>query len=121
METKLLKRRKSPCQGIDSRLLAEIEYRKSLGQVQVTMAEWSERIKLLGYRFERSMDCRSNSQYMTGPRAGMTYPCLSLYIVEIDTGIGWCNVAGRRDARWEQLKAFRETCFAVVNGFLAEW
>ena len=58
---------------------------------------------------------------MTGERAGLTYPCLSLCVVEQDTGICWANVSARRDARWEQLKAGREDCFAVVKGHLAEW
>ena len=105
----------------DARIVAEIKDRLAHGQIQVTLAQWSTEIKKFGYRFDRSMDCRCNAQYMTGPRAGETYPHLSLGVVESDTGISWANIAARQDARREQLKALREAYFAVVRGHVASW
>lgn len=107
--------------GVDRGLAAEIEARKTLGATQLSLERWEQHIREFGYRFDRSMDCRSNALYMTGERAGQSYPCLSLRPAEIDTGVGWCNEAARRDHRWEQLKASRDSYFAVVRGHLAEF
>jgi len=102
-------------------LLAEINHRKALGAQQVSLREWSRILHSLGYRFDRRMDCRSRARYMTGSRAGATYPCLSLKPAEIATGMSWSHVDACRDAKWQALKATRESYFAVVGGHLAEW
>lgn len=119
METRTITR-SSRCTS-DPRLVAEIQYRKQLGEEHVTLAQMAERIRPLGYRFERRSDCRCNSQYMTGEHAGRSYPHLSLHVVEADTGHSWGNIAARRDSNWESLKALRDTMFAVVCGHVASW
>ena len=118
METKTTRRAR---RTTDARLLAEIRFRKQLGEEHVTLAQMAQRIRPLGYRFERSSDCRCNAQYMTGEHAGRTYPHLSLDVVESDTGHSWANIAARRDSNWESLKAMRDTMFAVVRGHVASW
>lgn len=102
-------------------LLAEINHRKALGAQQVSLREWNRILHGLGYRFDRRMDCRSRARYMTGSRAGATYPCLALKPAEIATGMSWAHVDARRDAQWDALKATRDCYFAVVGGHIAEW
>jgi len=99
----------------------EIAYRLSVGQRRVSLEVFEDTIRQYGYRFDRRMDCKGPSRYMTGDRAGKSYPALSLKPVQIDDGLAWCNVEARRDSNFDALKASRETMFSLVNGRIAEW
>lgn len=57
-----------------SLLEAEIEYRKTLGQTELPLSKFEEALRAIGYRFDRRMDCRAPARYMTGDRAGESYP-----------------------------------------------
>ncbi len=103
-----------------TQLVAEIRYRQSLKQCQVTLTQLSKRLRAIGYRLDRSMDCRAPARYMTGERAGQSYPALSLRPVQIDNGLSWSHVDARRDANFEALKRLRDSCYAVVRGAIAE-
>ena len=100
----------------------ELAWRASKGLYPVTIQTINERLKALGYRLDRSMDCRSLSRYMTGERAGKSYPCVSTYQVEIDTGLSAYNVDSRRDDNHKALQALRMSgeCFAVSCGAILE-
>lgn len=104
----------------DASLQAEIRYRQSLGQTQVTLAQLSNDLRAIGYRLDRSGDCRAPARYMTGERAGQSYPALSLRPVQVDNGLSWSHVDARRDANFTALKQIRDSCFAVVGGAVAE-
>lgn len=82
------------------------------------LKELEEKIRPLGYRFDRSMDCKTLSRYMTGERAGQSYPCHALKPVQIDNGLGYANVDARRDANFGALKVQRDTHFAVSGGHI---
>lgn len=102
-------------------LLDEIEYRKSIGQVSISLNKFEAEIRLIGYRFDRGMDCCGLSRYMTGPRTGKSYQALGLKPVQLNDGIAWCSVNARRDDDFTKLKAIRENYFSVVNGRIAEF
>lgn len=104
-----------------SLLEAEIEYRKTLGQTELPLSKFEEALRAIGYRFDRRMDCRAPARYMTGDRAGESYPTLSLKPVQSDNGMAWCHVDSRRDSNWHALLDLRQTVFSVVNGAIAEF
>lgn len=107
---------------LDSSYLdAEIRYRLKLGQHQQTLAQFSNAIRAIGYRFDRRFDCRSLPRYMTGERAGHSYPALSLKPVQTDNGMAWSHFEARRDANYKALMQLRESVFAVVGGAIAEF
>ena len=104
-----------------NRLQDEIDRRVSDGQTRCTIHTLETHYKAVGYRFDRSCDCRSNARYMSGPYAGESYPCLALYPVQIDNGVSAFNVEARRDTNFEAMQALRRTHFAVcAKGAIAE-
>lgn len=100
---------------------AEVRSREMHGMTRVTFAKLKELIGQLGYRFNLSMSCRGMARYVTGERAGQTYPNCSLYPVQCDNGMSYAHVDARRDANFEQLKVLRDTYFAVHAGRIYGW
>jgi hypothetical protein len=100
-------------------LHTEINHLLANGYKQVTLAQFDAEIRAIGYRFDASMSCRSMAQIMTGPRAGTTYPAVSLYARQVDDGLSYCNMDARRDDAFIALKALRNSRFAVVRGAIA--
>lgn len=90
------------------------------GREILTVHELSERFRVLGYRLDRSMDCRSNARFMTGAYAGESYPCCTTGIVEIDTGMSAFHYQARRDANFKRMQKLRGEICAVSRGFLLE-
>lgn len=106
---------------MDDTLKAEIEYRESIGCERVTVAEFKARLAALGYRMDRALDCLGNARYLTGERAGCTYPALTVYVRESDTGLSFANVDARRDSNFRKLQdEFRQNVFAVSRGAIME-
>lgn len=105
---------------LDKNLAAEVAYRNKLGMTQVTLKQLEAKLKELGYRLDRSMDCKGNSRYMTGERAGESYPACGLRPVQIDDGLGFCHVDARRDDKFKALQAMRNTHYVVANGYILE-
>jgi len=102
-------------------LAAELSSREKLGMVQVTVARLTEMLRELGYRFDKSMAHPGRPRYVTGERAGESYPSMQLYPVQIDDGKSYAHFQARRDANFERLKEVRNTYFAVHNGRIYEW
>lgn len=71
---------------MDRLLAAELEHRASLGQHPVSLASIESTLRGLGYRLDRRLDSRHLARWVSGPRAGESYPALHTSIVEIDTG-----------------------------------
>jgi len=107
---------------MDRLLAAELEHRASLGQHPVSLASIESTLRGLGYRLDRRLDSRHLARWVSGPRAGESYPALHTSIVEIDTGLSFAHVEARRDAAFQHLQALRRTgeCFAVVGGHILE-
>jgi hypothetical protein len=103
-------------------LNAELARRAERGLYPVTMAELDSRLRAIGYRLDRSMDCMSSNRYMTGEFAGESYPACNLYPVQCDDGLSFANVDVRRDASFSQLQDWRMSgaLFAVAHGALYE-
>ena len=103
-------------------LQEELKFRETLGLKPMTRAELATRLKSLGYKMERGSDHAYVARYMSGPAAGRTYPAISTYVIEVDTGKGFANVEARRDKNFEELQRLRRegSLFAVVRGSLLE-
>jgi hypothetical protein len=101
-------------------LQREIAARIEAGGRMLSVKEMDAEFRTLGYRLDRNGDCRSMARYMTGERAGESYPCISTWIVEADTGRKWCNADARRDANFEAVQRLRMEVFAVTRGAILE-
>jgi hypothetical protein len=107
--------------NIDSKLLAtEIAYRKSLGYELLSVAEFGARFKVLGYKVDRTMDCRAPARYLTGERAGRSYPNCNTGLKEADTGLSAFHYQARRDDRFDAMQRLRNEVFAVSRGAILE-
>ena len=100
----------------------ELAARAAEGYAPMTVKSLEETLWSLGYRLDRSMDARCNAQYMTGPKAGQTYPCITTGIREVDTGLSAFQVDARRDEKYRTLQAMRmnQSHFAVTKGCILE-
>ena len=98
----------------------EIKSRLANGGRQATMAQMQVEYRTLGYRFDRTCDCRSIARYVSGARAGQSYPCLSLYPVQISDGLSAWNVNARRDDNFQTMQRLRGEVFAVSRNAIAE-
>lgn len=99
----------------------EVDARLELGASQITIKQFVRELKALGYKFDRRHDCHSRSRYLTGPRAGCSYPACNMYPVQIDDGKSAWNHDARRDVQFEALQALRNNVFAVSKGVLFEF
>lgn len=102
-------------------LAKEIAYRIAEGEHQITMSQFKSKLKEIGYRFDRSMDCVCVGKWLTGPRAGETHPQLTLYPVQIDDGLSFAHVDARRDSNFKKLNEIRRNTFAVTRGCIANF
>lgn len=99
----------------------EVESRLKKGNICVPIDVLHEKVKAIGYRFEKGMNCYGVSRYMTGEDAGRSYPANNLYPVQADNGVSAFSIDARRDANYEALKEIRHSFFAVSNGCLVEF
>lgn len=99
----------------------EVAARVRLGSVQVSLSAYQRGLREIGYRLNRDLDCMGNARYMTGERAGESYPSLAVTPVQLDNGLAFCHVDARRDGSYEKLKEFRNTVFAVSRNRIVEF
>jgi hypothetical protein len=93
---------------------AEIARRLTNGCERVSFDELQRRIDALGYRLDRRMDCYSIARDV---RTGESYPCITGYAREKDTGLSFAHFSdARRDAAYRGLQNLRGRVFAVVRG-----
>ena len=100
----------------------ELKYRASIGQTPVTLATIEAALMELGYQLDRMLDCRSLARWMSGPRAGKSYPALTTGIREVSTGLSFANINAGRGEDFQRLQALRLSgkLFAVIRGFILE-
>jgi hypothetical protein len=101
-------------------LANEIAWRDRNGYRRLTVAGMERVFNELGYQLDRSMDCWDTARWLTGERAGLTYPCISTGIVEADTGISAFHVDARRDNNYRDMQRLRQEVYAVVRGAILE-
>lgn len=63
----------------------ELAERAKRGFYPVTVSEMNDRLNAIGYELNRERDCYSNNRWMTGPRAGQSYPAINTGVREMDT------------------------------------
>ena len=100
----------------------ELAARAALGQRPTTVAHIGAVLGALGYRLDRSMDCKSLARYMQGPRTGQSYPVITTGIKEADTGRSFVHFESRRNDNFKKLQElrFNQELFAVVRGHILE-
>lgn len=103
-------------------LQRELARRAERGAFPSTIKAIEAELRAIGYRLDRTMDCRGNARYMTGPAAGETYPSIDTGINQIDDGLRFCNVDARRDDNYKRLQDMRRSgeWFAVTRGAILE-
>ena len=87
------------------------------GARQVSFADMQSAFAEIGYKFDRSMDCRASA---TDCNTGDTFPNLALYPVQIDNGLSAWNIDARRDTNFIRLQALRNEIFSVVRNHIAQ-
>ena len=97
-------------------LQTEIDFLKSRGIEQVTVAEMARRFEALGYRLNRSLDCFGRSRYMTGEHAGRSFPEITTGLTEIKTGRSAFHFESTRDDSFRAMMELRRNIFAVTRG-----
>lgn len=98
----------------------EATRRIASGARQLSVAQFKAEFAALGYRFDAGMACKSLARYMTGPRAGETYPANSWHPVQADNGLSAWNVDARRDDNFKALQKLRNEIFVVHAGYIIE-
>ena len=86
----------------------------------LSVTQFVARFAALGYRVNRTMDCRSVARFMTGPLTGESYPACSTGINEADTGLRAWNVDARRDSNYRRMQALRVKIGAISRGMLLQ-
>lgn len=104
----------------DDRLRDEIAYRTSHGCRMLSVKQLGAEFAKLGYRLDRRMDCRGDARYLTGDRAGTSYPVVTTGLTEIATGKSAFHFEGTRDEKYRQMQSLRSEIFAVVKGAILE-
>lgn len=102
----------------DDAVTAEVNRRIKAGGRRVTLQEFDEELRAIGYRLDRSMDAEGLNRYMEGELAGVSYPAVNMYVVQVSDGMSAFHVDARRDANFERLQhmRFHQTIFAVNRG-----
>jgi hypothetical protein len=103
-------------------LAEEIAHKRAQGGRQVTLEQLDAELRAIGYRLDCGGDCPSVNRYVSGPRAGRSYPAVNLRVVQASDGMSAMHIEARRDARFEALQQMRRTdaLFAVHRGRLYE-
>ena len=98
-------------------LRIEIQHRINSGCEILTIPQFVARFAALGYRVNRSMDCRSTARYLDN---GRTYPACSTGMDEADTGRSAYHFESRRGSRFEAMQALRGQVFSISRGAILE-
>lgn len=106
---------------LQTSLQAEIAHRVCHGNRPLRIKEIESRLRALGYRLDRSLDCMGFARYMTGERAGESYPSITTGIKETDTGRSAFHFESRRDESYQAMQAMRlQEIYAVHKGCIFE-
>jgi hypothetical protein len=102
---------------------AEVEALLNSGNCRLaTIREIEHELAAIGYRLDRTMDCRSIARTLTGVNTGNSYPAITSCVREVDTGLSFANVDARRDSNYQELRKLRlGGMFAIVNGAIFDF
>lgn len=93
---------------------------KSNGMQILTVKEFGQRFLELGYKLDRTMDCRGLARWMTGEYAGESYPVITTSVKEIDTGMSAFHYQARRDDNFKAMQKLRGEICAITKNCLLE-
>ena len=98
-------------------LQVEIAHRQAHGATLVSVAQMRARFEAIGYKLDRSSDCRSTARYL---ESGRTYPACSTGVKETDTGRSAFHFESRRDDNFRRMQTLRNEVFAVSRNAILE-
>lgn len=99
----------------------EIARRDASGCERLSVAGMADRFARLGYRLDRTLDCRGVARYMTDDGETLaSYPCVTTGVKEADSGLSAFNVDARRDDTFRAMQTLRQTVYAVTRGAILE-
>lgn len=100
----------------------ELAQRASDGHNPLSVRALTNAFLAIGYTLDRSLDCRGMANWMTGERAGQSYPCITTCIRETDTGLSAFHFEARRDHNFAKLQDMRTSgkYFAISKGAILE-
>ena len=109
--------------GLKPCVKVEVEALLNSGNCRlVTIPEIERELAAIGYRLDRTMDCRCIARTLTGVNAGNSYPVIGSCTREVDTGLSFANVNARRDDNFQKLQKLRlRGMFAIVNGAIFDF
>lgn len=90
------------------------------GRQILSVAEFAARFAALGYKLDRSLDCRAPARYITGPHAGESYLACTTGLKEADTGLSAFHYQARRDDTFRKMQELRGQICAISRGALLE-
>lgn len=95
----------------------EIAHLIAHGCERLTVEQFAKRFEALGYKLDRTMDCRAPARYL---ETGRSYPCCTTGLKEADTGMSAFHYQARRDNNFKAMQALRGKIFAVSLGAILE-
>lgn len=79
----------------------------------VTLKQYEADIATMGFRLDKRMNAACIARDM---ETGDSYPALTGYAIQKETGAGFANIKANRDCEgWEEFMAYRKNHFAVVK------
>ncbi len=102
-------------QKLDAETQATFDHQIASGMRYLRMDELEAQLRSLGYRLDDSSRAYCRARWMTGAMAGRTYACCTIGVVQLDNGIGFANVAARRDDNHRALQALRGRVFSLAR------
>lgn len=83
------------------------------GMKLVTLKQYETDIATMGFRLEKSFNCRCIARDM---ETDDSYPALTGYAIQKETGAGFANIKANRDCEgWKQFIEYRSKHFAIVR------
>lgn len=99
---------------MDIRIQEEIAHAESVGMKRLTMRQAIADLKAMGYKLRTHTKCQCVARYVAGPRAGKTYPCTTISLTHIASGMDYAHVDTPKD-RLPELQKWRNWHYVVLK------
>ena len=93
---------------------------KAEGMKQYTLAGYLAALRDLGYHLRTGGYCDCNARFMTGPHAGKSYPCRTLYPIHTASKQSAFHFEQAGTPQLAALQEFRGEAFALSRGRIIE-
>jgi hypothetical protein len=88
---------------VTANLRQEITRRVAEGYEQITPREFDQRLRAIGYKLDRKMDCPCTARILTGDHSGKEYPCTTTSAICLADNLGYSHV----DCKQPNFEAFK--------------